>query len=190
MATLPGAWCYRVSAGIGWPGVSTLWLGEVESLICNFCLSMAARKIVWADPSLRYISMLGDVKLPTNNNISWPVTMPGKHCCWGTVRLVPDIQIDNILMLSIFPSQSFFSKLEVEVCKEWIKACGRPHEHLNPDKITKHYYVCLKVIKSFIVKQNTHFYADGDKKAAQLPHKLYLSAKAVVKANNCTWLVC
>ena len=22
--TLPGAWCYRVSAGTGWPGVSTL----------------------------------------------------------------------------------------------------------------------------------------------------------------------
>ena len=24
VATLPGAWCYRVSAGTGWPGVSTL----------------------------------------------------------------------------------------------------------------------------------------------------------------------
>ena len=33
MATLPGAWRYRVSAGIGWPGVSILWLGVVESLI-------------------------------------------------------------------------------------------------------------------------------------------------------------
>ena len=46
VATLPGAWCYRVSAGTGWPGVTTLWLGEVE------------RKIFWADPSLRYTSML------------------------------------------------------------------------------------------------------------------------------------
>ena len=58
VATLPGAWRYRVSAGTGRPGVSRLWLGEVESLICNFCLSVAARKIVWADPSLRYTSML------------------------------------------------------------------------------------------------------------------------------------
>ena len=26
----------RVSAGTGWPGVSILWPGEMESLICNF----------------------------------------------------------------------------------------------------------------------------------------------------------
>ena len=31
VATLPGTWCYRISAGTGWPGVSILWLGEVES---------------------------------------------------------------------------------------------------------------------------------------------------------------
>ena len=48
MATLPGAWRYRVSAGTGQPGVSILWLGEMESLICNFYLSVAAHKIVWA----------------------------------------------------------------------------------------------------------------------------------------------
>ena len=58
MATLPGAWHYRVSAGTGWPGVSILWLGEVERWICNLSLSVAARKIVWADPSLRYTSLL------------------------------------------------------------------------------------------------------------------------------------
>ena len=58
VATLPGAWCYRVSAGTGWPSVSILWLGETESLVCNFCLSVAARQIVWAVLSLRYTSML------------------------------------------------------------------------------------------------------------------------------------
>ena len=58
VATLPGAWRYRVSAGTGQPGVSILWLGEMESLVCNFYLSVAALKIVWADPSLRYTSML------------------------------------------------------------------------------------------------------------------------------------
>ena len=45
MATLPGAWHYRVSTGTGWPGVSILWLGEVDSLICNFYLSMAAGRL-------------------------------------------------------------------------------------------------------------------------------------------------
>ena len=58
VATLPGAWRYRASAGTGRPGVTILWLGEVESLICNFYLSVAACKIVCADLSLRYTSML------------------------------------------------------------------------------------------------------------------------------------
>ena len=55
-ATLPGAWCDRVSIGTGWPCVSTL--GEMESLIFNFFLSVAARKLVRADLSLRYSSLL------------------------------------------------------------------------------------------------------------------------------------
>ena len=46
VATLPGAWRYRVGTGTGWPGVSILGLGEVERLICNFYLSVVARKIV------------------------------------------------------------------------------------------------------------------------------------------------
>ena len=58
VATLPGVCHYRDSAGTGRPGVGILWLGEVQSWICNFYLSVAARKIVWADPSLRYTSML------------------------------------------------------------------------------------------------------------------------------------
>ena len=43
-ATLPGAWLYRVSAGTGRPGVSIM--GEMESLVCNFYLSVAACTIV------------------------------------------------------------------------------------------------------------------------------------------------
>ena len=46
VATLPGVWCYRVSAGAGWRGVSMLGLGEIESWICKFYLSVAARTIV------------------------------------------------------------------------------------------------------------------------------------------------
>ena len=55
VATLPGAWRYRVSAGTGWPGVSMLWLSEV----CNFCLNVAARKLVWADWDTLIIMLLG-----------------------------------------------------------------------------------------------------------------------------------
>ena len=43
VAALPGTWHYRISAGTGWPCVSILWLGEIESLIC---LSVAANTIV------------------------------------------------------------------------------------------------------------------------------------------------
>ena len=65
VVTLPGAW---VSAGTGWPGVSILWQGEMESLVCNF-LSVAARRTVWADPSLRYTRMLlGHL---ANNKCQW-----------------------------------------------------------------------------------------------------------------------
>ena len=46
VATLPDAWHYRVSAGIGRPGVSILGLGEMESLICSFYLSVEVFTIV------------------------------------------------------------------------------------------------------------------------------------------------
>ena len=58
VVTLPGACRYGVSTGTGWPGVSILWLSEMESFICNFCLSVAARKLVWADPSQRNTHVL------------------------------------------------------------------------------------------------------------------------------------
>ena len=44
VATLPGVWRYRVSAETGWSGISILRLGEMESLICNFYLSVAAHQ--------------------------------------------------------------------------------------------------------------------------------------------------
>ena len=47
-----------ISAGTGWPGVCILCLVEIESLICHVCLSVVARTLTWADPSLRYTSML------------------------------------------------------------------------------------------------------------------------------------
>ena len=61
--TLPGAWRYGVSAGTGRPGVRKLWLGEMESWICNFFLSVAARTIVWDT-----LACCWDVKQSMNNN--------------------------------------------------------------------------------------------------------------------------
>ena len=46
LAILLGAWRYRVGAGTGRSGVNILRLGEVESLIYKFYLSVAARTII------------------------------------------------------------------------------------------------------------------------------------------------
>ena len=73
VATLSGSWRCGVSAGTDWSGVSMLSLDEIESLICSFCLSVAARTIVRADLSLRHTSMfLESYKQPTSNNNSHP----------------------------------------------------------------------------------------------------------------------
>ena len=44
VSTLPGAW-HGVSGRTGLPGVSRLWVGEKERLICNLHFSMPSRKI-------------------------------------------------------------------------------------------------------------------------------------------------
>ena len=58
VATLSGAWRYRFSAGTGRLSVGILWLAETESLVWNSYLSVAARKLVWTDPFLRYTRVL------------------------------------------------------------------------------------------------------------------------------------
>ena len=65
VAFLPGAGYYRVSAGACQPSINILWLGEIESLVCNVFLSVTAHRIVWADLSPRYTSVLLGHK--TNN---------------------------------------------------------------------------------------------------------------------------
>ena len=44
VASLLHAWGQKISARTGWPGVTTLWLGEVASCISCFCRSVVACK--------------------------------------------------------------------------------------------------------------------------------------------------
>ena len=44
----PDVWSCEVSAGMGWPGLMILWIGEIADLNTSFCLRMAASQIVWA----------------------------------------------------------------------------------------------------------------------------------------------
>ena len=68
VATLPGAWRYRVSAGTGRPGVSILWLGEVESLICNFSVWQHVKLSEQICPC-DTLACCWDIKQPTNKQI-------------------------------------------------------------------------------------------------------------------------
>ena len=73
VTTLPGAWHCRVSAGTGRVGVSILGLGEIPSLIFNFCLNVEAPTVVQATPSVctdttvvhRYSEIWGSWKMIT-----------------------------------------------------------------------------------------------------------------------------
>ena len=85
VTALPGAWRYSVSAGAGWPGVSILLLDKIESWICNFYLSVAARKIVWADPSLRYTRVLRGRSATNKTNKSLGRAGSDACICYHTV---------------------------------------------------------------------------------------------------------
>ena len=68
---------------------------------------------------------------------------PGKrHCCYGQCRS-DERYPDKYAGVTIFPFPK--PKRRLEDCKAWIKACGRPHDQLNPSVITKNYNVCSKV---------------------------------------------
>ena len=71
VATLPGAWRYRVSAGTGRPGVSILWPGEVESLICNFSVCPLVKLSVQIRP-WDTLACFWDIKQPTNKQTNRP----------------------------------------------------------------------------------------------------------------------
>ena len=109
VATLLGAWRYRVSAGTGRPGVSILWLAEVDSLVCNFYLSVAARKIVWAGPSLRYTSMLLDVKQTTNQQTNPVSTLT--EAAQTNIRVFPVVCQTK----QLFTATCFYSHPLIEV---------------------------------------------------------------------------
>ena len=123
VATLPGAWRYWVSAGTGRPGVSILWLGEVESWICNFYLSVAARKI---DPALRY-TCCWDVKQPTNKQslviwnwqwlaqATWPERMHVLLCWVQTCTAVLCVMFVQSLWREVV-KYPLHSKLKREDC--------------------------------------------------------------------------
>ena len=54
VAALPDAWYYKVSVRTGWPGVSTLRVGEIAILISNLNLDVVTRKNAKGSPFQRH----------------------------------------------------------------------------------------------------------------------------------------
>ena len=74
VAALPGTWLYIVSVCTGWPGISILWLDGTASVMCNFCLRVAACTVVWAYLWLRYILHVAEtLKQPTSRQTNMAV---------------------------------------------------------------------------------------------------------------------
>ena len=123
MATLPGAWRYRVSAGTGWPSVSILWLCEMENFICNFYLSVAADKIVWADLSLRYTSMLLG-RWASNQQTNWHVLEFQSSTQWLWMHLGVGL-----------PGENHWCSAQENVTYLLLMSCTTPHHttDFNPE---------------------------------------------------------
>ena len=65
------------------------------------------------------------------------------RCAWGTCNVderYPE-RLANGVRLVLFPKP----KTNLEKCLRWIKACNRPHDQLNVQRINKHKAVCSKV---------------------------------------------
>ncbi|XP_056001623.1 uncharacterized protein LOC125656555 [Ostrea edulis] len=64
-----------------------------------------------------------------------------KICEWGTCNSDTRYseRVENIRFVPFPKPKSNFDK-----CLRWVKACGRPHTQLNPQKVTRHTYVCSK----------------------------------------------
>ena len=108
MATLPGAWRYGVSTGTGRTGVSILWLGEVEHLICNFYLSVAACKIEQIRP-WDTLACCWDVKQPTNKHTIDLQLELWESLCWWDITTY--INYDHLATVQVVTFQ--LSMLEI-----------------------------------------------------------------------------
>lgn len=63
-----------------------------------------------------------------------------KRCAYGLCNYSNTRYPDRNKGVLFYPFPK--PKTNLEKCLRWIKACNRPHEQLNVDKITKNTHVC------------------------------------------------
>ena len=115
VAVLPDTWCYGISTGIGWPGVSVLWLNGIAHLICTFCLNMTESKVVRADLLLSEQMQLrtenSDRKQPWNQTRMETITTEVKNlqvvCTWVHLLQLSGLVVGNKWLAVIGDLSSF-----------------------------------------------------------------------------------
>ena len=83
----------------------------MESLVCNLYLSVAARKIVCADPYLRYTCMLLGryaTNQPTNKQLNLPLQKSVDLCCLEE-SVAQLVRHSTVLFLSVMTNYFFLS---------------------------------------------------------------------------------
>lgn len=76
-----------------------------------------------------------------------------KHCCWGECNSdtrYPE-RCENIQFIPFVKPTKPWNR---DQCLRWIRACGRPQDQLNINKIKKHHYICSKVSSYIYFTEN------------------------------------
>ncbi|XP_072032383.1 uncharacterized protein [Amphiura filiformis] len=69
--------------------------------------------------------------------------MVTKRCAWGVCKSDSRYK-DRDHMKGVWFVPFPKPKSQREKCLRWVKACGRPHDQLNVDRIREHHFVCSK----------------------------------------------
>ena len=154
-----------------WPGVSILWLGDVEILICNFFLSVAAHTLIWAGLSLRYTSILMGCKatnqetvpethLNVSGTLSNQQTIKIIHCakhrsnkpisgatfCRRNINTMKKIQKKNIVSKITHFNTSFLTLHNLLVIHSSISLCFLPFQSF----VKSDSYLCKSDVRGYL----------------------------------------
>ena len=83
--------------------------------------------------------------------------MPNHQCKWGPCKNTKDKRLlgfnsDKNIKYHLFPNP----QTDIDKCRKWIKACNRPHEQLNVERISKDWARKDKSSRSYFICSN-HF---------------------------------
>lgn len=88
---------------------------------------------LWQTARLLVVGLLKMAAIPTTGK---------KRCIYGQCK-VDERYPERCIGVTFYPFPK--PKTKQILCEMWIKMCGRPHEDLNKNKITKNFYVCSNV---------------------------------------------